>query len=655
MADEDDPPSVPELTETLKSRWTPTIHAVLSKVPLETERLWMAMGLDMLPHWRNIPFEDTKEEVHVLITLLMATNMIMMKHHSQVLMILDALQIYTKAVVQYFRFFKDGGYKYFLLEFAKVYDMADASSEIRKMLGLAWSHFYRLHGQEFLVQAVTYLSPLSQTAVFTLSPNTIIELLESNYDTSSQKKTHWYSATFWTPPAPVDVDTGVIPTIRMLICMLLYSPTKPAVSHFVQMLNALIPTVMLPPWEFDQHECLEMLHTMFDSMRPKGFRVNYQRMPFIVKVGLVELLCSVMEYDDQAFEKHSETLHDCIASILQTISLQQSEALFIADQSATLTWMHCFFHQCTINPDSKYNLKILTSCFNACEAQYQWIHWDTLFYSIAHFVQTVPAADAQPCKNLIFTRCVEIASIPDLPRNVLCTLVHCISACSFVICLTECEMPALPNLPITATTVQNGNQADTEQSKTRARHIPDFHNDFLGPLIKNLSGGSVNMQDNPVWSWITQYCIDCINNQVAVLESLSSLHQIIVFGHRNIGSLSSSITTVLVLLQDCRDNSEDVPELCYQILLLAYTMRPGLCSYLFPFIKHLSCAPRAPRAQGEERVASLPVSRAWRPIMPSVYASQLDIHMDLIREERAIVKEQEKRIKEKEDMLARYL
>ena len=591
MADGDLSDNRWEFFKTLKQRWIPKMHGVLAKIPMETARLWMSIGLDLLPHWNELPFDDMTEEVHVLVVLLTGVNMIMMKHWSQLGIIREALEIYTKAVLQYFRMFKEGGYQHFLLQFVKVYEKCEKFPPIRKAMEYAWGHFYRVHGLEFLVQAMVHLSPLSQVDTFEVSAFTILSLVSSTQ--GEWYKSHWCRDITWTPPPPTDLVFGIVPLIKMLMCLILYAPVSPSSNHFAAMLDLLIPEIMFPPWCVDQDEICSLLSTMFDSMKPKGFRVNLPKYPYPLRIGFIALFSKASDLDIKTFETYEETIHDTLESILAKVTEM--------DRSTDLNWMHLFFEQCTLVPELESHVKIVSTCMKAYEADPLWHGWNKMFYSIAHFVKTVPPSTARACKRRVLEGCASALSVPKLSETTQCAIAECLSSCCITSYDAEYNLPMLPNIPITSATSQSEDFS----------HIAEFHINVVGPLIINLSLQSLSTHNNVVWSWLVEYCIGCINNHVAVHEALLNLHNCILFGHRSLGSCSPAITAVLVLLQrsvtDANKVDLNITELIYQTLILVSTLRPILFVYMLPFMSQLSPT--------EQQLESLPRSMIWRPLL----------------------------------------
>jgi len=159
-------------------------------------------------------------------------------------------------------------------------------------------------------------------------------------------------------------------------------------------------------------------------------------------------------------------------------------------------------------------------------------------------------------------------------------------------------------------------------------HIPDFQSRIIAPLICQLSAQHTeNSQAQLVWCWVAKYCIDCINNQVAVVQALGNLYHIVLFGSRSIGSCSSAIATVLILLHDSASSDSSIDELSHQLLVLVCNKRPALYTYLCPFLmdlctSHASSTSYASRKAGEERLSSLECSLDWRPRMTSECAQK---------------------------------
>lgn len=326
-------------------------------------------------------------------------------------------------------------------------------------------------------------------------------------------------------------------------------------------------------------------------MKPKGFRLNLPKMVTSIKTGIIELLGKVMDMDNTTFQKNEETLHDCIASILSQVTE--------SDQTMSLGWMHSYFDQCTLVPDAEFHVPIVATCLKTCEAHPLWHGWDKMFYSMAHFVRKVPPSTAKACKRRIVEGCVSVLCIPDLPQTTQCTAIECFSACCIISYDSECPLPALPNISILS----------KQPQEMIFSQIAKFHVSVVGPLICNLSAQKLDIHNNSIWIWLVEYCIACINNQVAVHDALLNLHDCILFGHHSLGSRSTAIATVIVLLQrsvvDARKGDVHISGLIYDILVLVCTVRPSLYMYLLPFMSQLS--------PSEHQWNCLPRSLQWRP------------------------------------------
>ena len=130
------------------------ISNLLQKTRHATHYLWLLLFKALLPSWNDCGYVAEDKSVHILVALITGLNMLILKHSMVVSTVVQVVTVYCQLVLQHFRFFRHDGYRHFLPIMTKVYEMRYGISEVRSVMEFAFGHFYRLHGQAFILQVI---------------------------------------------------------------------------------------------------------------------------------------------------------------------------------------------------------------------------------------------------------------------------------------------------------------------------------------------------------------------------------------------------------------------------------------------------------------------------------------------------------------------
>jgi len=573
-----------------------TFHHVLSQTTHTTQYLWLLLGKLLLPCWNDCGFSEDDKSVHTLVGIITCLNMIILKHSTLLHSVVEAVTVYCQLVLQHYRFFREDGYRHCIHVLAKVYEMRMDHSEIKACLEFMFGHFYRVHGQAFLLQALACLGPTVVGDVLKTDSRSIVSLISSLRMSSDQSK---YNHLCWTPQLTGEAHFNLEEVVKTLVCLVIHSPTLPGTAVFFEMLEHLISGLQQhPDWEGlgQGQKFLSSLKKLLESLDPRVYNINFGAIPTRFKVCLFRYVQRLGKIDAMIYNKYYHIAHECVASLLTDA--------FERDQELAVNWLHEYCEDFICHIDrQKYEVfgpirTLITSCLEVFRKAPVWGAWASVFHSLTGILREHPDVCDFIAKDVLETVADTLWKYDMVePRVVL----SAIELFSFVAC-RETGLTTCVPVPLLLSS-QN-----TDNVELRAQ---DFLVQVVMPMAHSMSLHAIsNSTYQHGWSWPMLFILDCLHERRAIEQSLLTLQVVLAFGHPCLGRWSACITAIVSAMFADEDHpSTAVAKLLQNFLHFVILLKPNLYLTLLPIVKRYFGASRLVSIPGGDK---LPVSEVMK-------------------------------------------
>jgi len=560
-----------KLIEYMKSRMVPAIHEILLQTSPDTVHLWLMIARMLLPYWNDCEFDDSEHSVHVLILLLVSLNIIILRHHTQLQTCIEVVTLYCQFAIMHYRFFREDGYRHILAPLVKVYALSDDNPEIKDLIQHAFGHFYRIHGQLFLLQILTALAPSIAGPGLAVDGSIILNLVASVRQSNVSEK---WADICWSPEVSGDLHFSMEEFVQMQVCLIVYSPTCSGTGILVEMLCHLVPALEnLHEWKASEgKKFIQILSRLFESLDPDQYNIRFEAVPMKYKISLFQILQRLGYIEPAMYLKYHPIIHKCAFSTLAS-SIESGE-------NDALEWLDTYCHNFIVhlNKNEGEALQPMSSflpeLFKVYELCPLWTGWGTVFHGVSTVLKAHPYLCLDLSHIILDTMQKIVLQFEQLDRGVLLT------ACEvFGFCLTH-QIGIKSYVPTTPLIV-----SAAENHEDRAKHL--LFN-VVVPMAHSMSVKRPTEVEKG-WSWVIACILQCLHQGLAKEEALLALQVALLFGHHNLGSWSASIATTVatMLSQENALSANYVSSSLKTFFQFCVLLKPNVYVNLVTFIRRL--------------------------------------------------------------------
>jgi len=563
------------ILQQIKHTMPAMINDLIGKTRHATHYLWLMLGKALLPSWDDCGYVADDKSVHALVALITGLNMLILKHRMVVSTVVQVVTLYCQLVLQHFRFFRHDGYRHFLPILTKVYELRSSNPETKAVMEFAFGHFYRLHGQAFILQVIACLSPSSVGDVLVVNTHTLVSMIACLRSGPASSK---YNDICWSPELTGEAHFNLEDLVKIQVCLIIHSPTLPGTAVFFEMLDHLIPGLQVhPEWQAQEgKKFLAILSRLFESLDPNVYNIRFDSVPLRYKICLFKFLQRLGHIDLALYEKYYGIAHLYIVSMLV-------EAIEL-DQERCVAWLREYCHVFLANLDPEQVdvfgpiQTLIPEILQVYKLAPQWSGWASVFDSINVVLQKHPDPCTLVAKDLLMVLSDTLWRHEEYEPRLVFSVIDLFG---FVACNEPHYDSSVPSAPVISAST----------TKNPGKRAAVFIANVILPLAHSMSGhASFAIQSG--WSWPVEFLVTCLHEKYAVEEALLALEICLLYGHPSLGAWSASITSVLaMLLAAQQDNpTSRLARALQRMLHFTTLLKPDVYNSLLTLIRRNSPA-----------------------------------------------------------------